>query len=190
MQCWPLPFFCRCVCSLHSHLLHSKFCLDIIYFAEIENCKHCNKIIFKCVNYAMWSIFNKKVAEKWNLWVHKQFMDALFTRELVKNYDCKKKKKEKEKSANMDAKRGSKLHLVSFSRSHSENCWPRSLCVNKQEHEAILEPRKPKQQELLKLDDQRPHRHYDSNNKVNSTCACAFFHYGSRKLKNGINHRY
>ena len=94
MQCWPLPFFCWCVCSLHSHLLHSKFCLDIIYFAEIENCKHCNKIIFKCVNYAVWSIFNKKVAEKWNLWVHKQFMDALFTRELVKNYDCKKKKKE------------------------------------------------------------------------------------------------
>ena len=47
--------------------------------------------------------------------------------------------------------------FVSFSRFHSENCWPRSLYINKQEHEAILEPRKPKQQELLKLDDQRPH---------------------------------
>ena len=29
----------------------------------------------------MGPIFNKKVAEKWNLWVHEQYIDALFTAE-------------------------------------------------------------------------------------------------------------
>ena len=42
---------------------------------KIKNWKHCNKIIFKCVNSNMVSIFNEKVIEKWSLWfsciVHK-----------------------------------------------------------------------------------------------------------------------
>ena len=36
--------------------------------AEIENWKHCSKIIFKCVNSVVGLIFNKKVVEKWCLW--------------------------------------------------------------------------------------------------------------------------
>ena len=43
--------------------------LNRIYFAETENWKHCSKIIFKCVNSAMWPIFNEKVAENWSLWI-------------------------------------------------------------------------------------------------------------------------
>ena len=35
---------------------------------------HCSKIIFKCVNSTVGPIFNEKVAKKWNLWVHKQYM--------------------------------------------------------------------------------------------------------------------
>ena len=38
--------------------------LDRIYFAETENRKHYNEIIFKCVNSAVRSIFNEKVSEK------------------------------------------------------------------------------------------------------------------------------
>ena len=44
-------------------------CLDWTAFAEIENWKHCSKIIFKCVNSIVGLIFNEKVAKKWNLWV-------------------------------------------------------------------------------------------------------------------------
>ena len=40
--------------------------------AEIENWKHCSKIIFKCVNNAVGPIFNEKVVEKWYLWVREQ----------------------------------------------------------------------------------------------------------------------
>ena len=43
--------------------------LDRIYFVETENWKHYSKIIFKYVNSSVRSIFNKKIAEKWNLWV-------------------------------------------------------------------------------------------------------------------------
>ena len=38
-----------------------RVCLDKTYFAE--NWKHCNKIIFKCVNSIVWPIFNEKVNE-------------------------------------------------------------------------------------------------------------------------------
>ena len=58
-----------------------RVCLDIIYSAKTENWKHCSKIIFKYVNSTMGPIFNEKIAEKWNLWVRKQCMDALFTME-------------------------------------------------------------------------------------------------------------
>ena len=40
-------------------------------------------------------IFNEKVAQKWNLWVHEQCMNALFTEDLVKCYGWIKKKKAK-----------------------------------------------------------------------------------------------
>ena len=51
----------------------------ILLKLKIENWKHYSKIIFKCVNSAVGPIFNEKVAEKWNLWVHEQYTDALFT---------------------------------------------------------------------------------------------------------------
>ena len=33
------------------------------------------------MNSTMRPIFNEKVTEKWNLWVHEQYTDALFTAE-------------------------------------------------------------------------------------------------------------
>ena len=41
---------------------------------KLKTEKHCSKIIFKCVNSTVRPIFNEKVAEKWNLWVHEQCM--------------------------------------------------------------------------------------------------------------------
>ena len=70
-----------------------RVCLDRTYFAETENWKYCSKIIFKCVNSAVRLIFNEKVAEKWNLWVRKQYTDALFTVEKSTKPVQKKKKK-------------------------------------------------------------------------------------------------
>ena len=76
-------------------------CLDRTYFAETENWKHFvetenwkhySKIIFKCVNSAVGSIFNEKVTEKCNLWVHKQYTNALFTDK--KSTNAAKKKEE------------------------------------------------------------------------------------------------
>ena len=40
---------------------------------KLKTEKHCSEIIFKCVNSTVGPICNKKVAEKWNLWVHKQY---------------------------------------------------------------------------------------------------------------------
>ena len=57
-------------------------CLDNVYFAE--NWKRYSKIIFKYVNSIVGPIFNEKVVKKWNLWVRKQCMNALFTVDLVK----------------------------------------------------------------------------------------------------------
>ena len=51
----------------------------ILLKLKTENWKHCSKIIFKCVNSIVGPIFNEKVTEKWNLWVHEQYTDALFT---------------------------------------------------------------------------------------------------------------
>ena len=36
-----------------------RICLDRTYSAETENWKHCSKIIFKCVNSTVGSIFNE-----------------------------------------------------------------------------------------------------------------------------------
>ena len=70
-----------------------RVCLDRTYFAETENRKHCNKIIFKCMNSAVGPIFNEKVTEKWNLWVHKQCTDTLFKDKKSTSAATKKKKK-------------------------------------------------------------------------------------------------
>ena len=43
-----------------------RVCLDIAYF--VKNWKHCSKIIFKCVNSAVWPIFNESFVEKIGLW--------------------------------------------------------------------------------------------------------------------------
>ena len=40
---------------------------------KLKTEKYCSKIIFKCVNSTVGLIFNEKIAEKWNLWVHKQY---------------------------------------------------------------------------------------------------------------------
>ena len=78
-------------------------------FTEIKNWnwKHCSKIIFKCVNSAVRSIFNKKIAEKGNLWDRKQCMNALFTVDKVNycglNQKKRKKKKRKMQLQNVDA---------------------------------------------------------------------------------------
>ena len=47
------------------------------YSWKLKTEKHCSKIIFKCVNSTVRPIFNEKVAEKWNLWVCKQY--TMFT---------------------------------------------------------------------------------------------------------------
>ena len=41
---------------------------------------HCSKIIYKCVNNPVRPIFNEKIDKKWNLWVHEQYTNVLFTR--------------------------------------------------------------------------------------------------------------
>ena len=66
----------------------------ILLKLKTENWKHCSKIIFKCVNSAMGPIFNEKVAEKCNLWVHEQCTDTLFTDKKSTSAATKKKKKE------------------------------------------------------------------------------------------------
>ena len=47
----------------------------------------------------MGPIFNKKVAEKWNMWVRKQYICALFTVELVILCGYQKNKKTKNADA-------------------------------------------------------------------------------------------
>ena len=76
---------------------------------------YCSKIIFKCVNSIVGSIFNEKIDKKWNLWVRKQCTDALFTEKKstfvitvywtvahsLKNAWKQKKKKTKKQNANV-----------------------------------------------------------------------------------------
>ena len=87
--------------------------MDRIYFAETENWKYCNKIIFKCVNSTVGPIFNEKVTEKWCLWVHEQCTNALFKVEKSTKpaLEEKKKKKEKKEKAEKNAKAESKPSL-------------------------------------------------------------------------------
>ena len=39
---------------------------------KLKTEKYCSKIIFKCVNCTVGPIFNEKISQKWNLWIHKQ----------------------------------------------------------------------------------------------------------------------
>ena len=130
---------CVCVCVFSVIVLHSsqftkinnlRVYLDRIYFAETKNWKHCSKIIFKCVNSAVGPIFNEKINKKWNLWVHKQCMDTLFTEDwskvvatvhvpYINSTACwgKGVKKKKGKRRNLKrSNRGSKLCLNSQKR--------------------------------------------------------------------------
>ena len=74
---------------------------------KTENWKHCNKIIFKCVNSVIGPIFNEKVAEKWSLWVPCMCCWNVHCT-LMKSQQLRLKK-EKKKEEN--AKRESKPHL-------------------------------------------------------------------------------
>ena len=114
----------------------------ILLKLKTENWKHCNKIIFKCVNSAMGPIFNEKIDKKWNLWIREQCTDALFTKDRLKvvatihvpymnSTTCwgkrREKKKKKGKRRNLKrSKRGSKLCLSGL-----ENSWlTRWWCVS------------------------------------------------------------
>ena len=89
---------------------------------------HCSKIIFKCVNSTRGPIFNEKVAKKWNLWVHKQYIMHCLRRKVNICGYCSlnstwtvtafcqnawKKKKKKTQNADVGGKRGSK-HTLSY----------------------------------------------------------------------------
>ena len=63
------------------YILGSVWIELILLKLKTKNWKHCSKIIFKYVNSTVGPIFNEKIAEKWNLWVHEQCTYALFTRE-------------------------------------------------------------------------------------------------------------
>ena len=62
-------------------------CLDIFYFAE--NWKYCSKIIFKCVNSAVKTIFNESFGKKKGLWIREQCTSST---EKDRNALLKKKK--------------------------------------------------------------------------------------------------
>ena len=86
---------------------------------------HCSKIIFKCVNSTVGPIFNEKVAKKWNLWVHEQYiMHCLLRKSGLCGYCslnstwtvtafCQNawKKKKKKNAKRRRSKRGSKHTL-------------------------------------------------------------------------------
>ena len=66
------------------------FCLDTVENWKLKTEKYYSKIIFKCVNSIVRPIFNEKITEKWNLWVHKQctvYTDELKKIRKVKLYD-------------------------------------------------------------------------------------------------------
>ena len=89
----PLGFWRKKIVLFHVSKL--RVCLDWVYFCW--NWKHYSKIIFKCVNSVVGPIFNKKVAEKCNLWDCEQCTDAMFTVDKVIYCRLNKKKKKKKK---------------------------------------------------------------------------------------------
>ena len=107
-----------------------RVCLDRTYFAELKiYCwNHCSKIIFKCVNSIVRPIFNEKVAKKWNLWVHKQYimhclrqksqhLRLLFIKQYMNSNRVLpkrvKKKKKKRKTQTWEENVNPNIHLAS-----------------------------------------------------------------------------
>ena len=81
------------------HICHLRVYLDTTYFAE--NWKYYSKIIFKCVNSAVRSIFNENFVEKRGLWVPWTVHGTLWKR---KKHQCtfsQKKNKKKKENAEM-----------------------------------------------------------------------------------------
>ena len=74
-----------------------RVCLDRTYFTEIENWKYCSKIIFKCVNNDVG--FNKKVAEKWSLWVREQTVHGRLGQQLRLKKKMQKRGKRRQANA-------------------------------------------------------------------------------------------
>ena len=85
---------------------------------------YCNKIIFKYVNSTVRPIFNEKVAKKWNLWVHKQYMMHCLLQKsqhllllFIKQYmnsnriSPKRVKKKKKKSKTQNANRSKRRRV-------------------------------------------------------------------------------
>ena len=79
----------------------------ILLKLKTENRKHCSKIIFKCVNSTVRSIFNEKIDTKWSLWdpwaVHKCTVHKRTGQPLRPKRKKKKKKKKKKNWGNADA---------------------------------------------------------------------------------------
>ena len=60
--------------AIPNELLGSVWIGLILLKLKIYCWNYCSKIIFKCVNSTVGPIFNEKVAKKWNLWVHEQYI--------------------------------------------------------------------------------------------------------------------
>ena len=60
------------ICDNGLNVLFTKGLFGYSWKLKLKTEKHCSKIIFKYVNNTVGPIFNKKVAEKWNLWVREK----------------------------------------------------------------------------------------------------------------------
>ena len=92
--------------------------LDWAYFCW--NWKHCGEIIFKCVNSAVGSIFNEKVAEKCNLWDLWIVHGALFIvdKSTIANWI---KKKKKNRNAEQKRKRQNQCNPNGYEESQNQD---------------------------------------------------------------------
>ena len=73
---------------------------------KLKTEKYYNKIIFKCINSTVESIFNKKVVEKWDLWDLWTVHESTVHDRKVKKLRLKEKKK-KENFWNVNVRLGS-----------------------------------------------------------------------------------
>ena len=71
-------------------------------------------------------IFNEKVAEKCNLWVHEQYTKVLFTENLVNNYGLEKKKKGKRIKKKRGCTNAQSKHILRIRLDIAEN-WKLKL---------------------------------------------------------------
>ena len=86
---------CRKSCNIR--LIGFVWIELILLKLKTENWKHCNKIIFKCVNSTVRPIFNEKVEKKWSLWDPWRVHLCTVHKRSVNSCDWKKEKK-KEKT--------------------------------------------------------------------------------------------